>query len=177
MTDQQIKKAIAALTATKRLMTSGIADNITGQPATFEALTGNLEASCRDIVYKALKAGILKEFGADKTNKGRWVPAYTSTHLYVQCESFLTRYNYLPKLPEVKILLALGHTPLRHCSGSEIIKESGIAKHTFWTYSAAMKKAGLVDRAQTPSGFVWSIAHSGSGLIERLKNDFENIGQ
>lgn len=177
MTDKQIKNTIAALTATKRVIDSGIYDNFTSHSETFEALTGNLAISCRDIVYKALKAGVLQEYGASKTIKGRWVPAYRLTPLFQKCESFLTRYNYLPKLPEVKILLALGSTPLRYCYGLEIIKESGIAKHTFWTYSAAMKKAGLVDRVQTPSGFVWSIAHSGSGLIERLKNDFENISE
>ena len=163
MTDQQIKQAIAALPATKRLIASGIADNLTGRPATFEALTGNLKTPTRDIINKALKAGALKDTGPGKTSKGRWVPAYVETPLYVDCEEFLLNFGNMPTFHQVKILHALSGLVLM--TAAEVIEKTGVKNHVF--AKACKQMQGLyIFRSKAGKSVLWSIQWEGVTMLK-----------
>ena len=172
MNDTQIKAAIAALSATRKLQNSGMAANLALEFQSFTTLTGNLGTPLSTLnraKYSGLKSGVLEKSVGVNPGTGRAVPTYRATAVFQECEAFLGKFGHIPNAVQITLLEYLCKV---YANGfwltNEIVKETGLAKHAVLIAGGSLFKAEIVWR-KAGSGYWWEISGRGFEFLRAFK--------
>lgn len=172
MNDTQIKAAIAALSATRKLQKSGMTVNLAFEFQSFTTLTANLDTPLSTLnraKYAALKAGVLEKSVGVNPGTGRAVPTYRATAVFQACEAFLGKFGHIPNAAQITLL---EHLCKVYADGfwptNGIVKETDLAKHAVLIAGRTLLKSEIVWR-KAGSGYRWEISGRGFEFLRAFK--------